>query len=127
MVCLLMSFLPFLAIYILNLISLVLQLQGISDRDPGSLETGKTVHHWMNVAHVILCFVNPFYCFPGTLLAIGFTMTETMVQMPGLEMSSPKIFGSVVAVPLVGAVFVSLLLAATIGVDLRRCRLASSL
>lgn len=124
-ICLMASVVPFMAVYIMTLLSVGFQLSG----DQSQFNTGKIVHYWGNFIHVIMCFVNPFYCLPGSFAAIGLSLLSDMdiPPMPGvvpsdIDLGFPTIFGSAVALPIIGAFVFSSILCFTLAYDLDRIK-----
>jgi len=119
-ICLMASVIPFMAVYITTFLGISLQLTGNSSE----MKTGKSIHVWGNLIHILMCFINPFYCLPGCFAAIGLTIFNELPTPPGVDVEFPSIFGSAVAYPLVGAIALSLFLAMTLvfdGEQIKRC------
>ncbi|CAK0827137.1 unnamed protein product [Prorocentrum cordatum] len=136
-VSLLASVLPFLAVYIMALLGVVSQTSAAHDceRDLGDsdvecqagLDFGKTMHRWAVALHWLMSFVDPYYCLPGTFLAIGLSSIPDD-PVPGLALSIdvgfPAIAGSAPAVPLLGSLAISALLALSLTCDAASARQA---
>jgi ABC-type multidrug transport system ATPase subunit len=107
------SVIPFMAVYIMTLISVTLQIEGLSKGEQSTVDQGKSMHVWANSLHWIASFVDPFYCLPGAFAAIGLTILSDMPMPPGidLDLQFPTLFGSPVAVPILGSIFLSSVLA----------------
>jgi ABC-type multidrug transport system ATPase subunit len=120
-VCLMASVVPFMAVYIMTIISVVLQLS----MDEESMQTGKDVHHYGNLIHIVSCFINPFYCLPGSFAAIGLALFSDF-QIPGmpisLDLGFPTLFGSAIALPIVGALVLTGCLTLSLVFDVERIK-----
>lgn len=113
------------AVYILTILSVSFQLDG-DIRDNPNLETGRQMHFWANFIHILMCFMNPFYCLPGSFAAIGLRLlgnfAGAVTLPPGVELQFPDIFGSVIALPIFGALVLSSIFGISLAFDLDRCK-----
>lgn len=87
------------------------------------------MHFWANLIHVLMCFINPFYCLPGSFAAIGLTLFNDLSSLgppgvvpPGVDLQFPSLFGSAVALPLIGATALSVFLCVTLASDVDRIK-----
>jgi len=132
-ICFLSSILPFFAVLMMTQMSMQMQINAARSflqyhdeetlaNDP-SMKLGKSIHAWATYLHVSMCFVNPFYCLPGSFAAIGLsTFSSNDFVLPGTDLEFPSIFGSAAALPLVGAITLSCFLSMTLVYDADRIR-----
>lgn len=131
-VSLLCSIIPFFAVYIMTLLSFPSQITGAQMDPPnqGMIDSGKSLHEWAVIIHIVVSLTNPYYVLPGTFLSIGLSQLPTRfphvnpdgsLDFTEIEVLPPKLFGSYAAIPILGSVFVSVLLALNLVRD-RCCR-----
>jgi len=129
-ISLMASAVPFLAVEILTVLSVTMQLGGVTcllDHSQAdevcnqSIDQGLRMHTWANNIHLIMSFVDPFYCLPGAFVAVGLTRLTDIPLPPGVHMdiTLPSFGGSYIAVPLVGAAVLCFLLCLVLALDVQ--------
>eukprot|EP00928_Gymnodinium_smaydae_P040804 TRINITY_DN27638_c0_g2_i1.p1 TRINITY_DN27638_c0_g2~~TRINITY_DN27638_c0_g2_i1.p1 ORF type:complete len:1401 (-),score=218.94 TRINITY_DN27638_c0_g2_i1:188-3760(-) len=116
------SVIPFMAVYILTLLSVTLQVIGLTKSQPdmSMINQGKNLHAWGCAIHWVMSFLDPFYCLPGTFVGIGLAQLDGLGLDGRIDVSLPTIGGSHVAIPLLGALTLSLAMCASLIFDLER-------
>jgi len=130
-ISLMASVIPFLAVYIMTILSVSLQISALPTY-PGSkpnqtqIDQGKSLHFWANLIHWSMSFIDPFYCLPGTFAALGLTQLTDLgnnaASLYGVELDLlfPSLGGSYIAVPLIGAIVFSIFCCVFLAWDMGR-------
>lgn len=122
LVSLVCSIIAFFAVYITTSLSFALSLAGAEHNPPIQPEVneGQSLHHRAVLIHILLSALDPYYVLPGTFLSIGlsqlpslpyFEIVNGQYQLGEINISLPSVFGSYTAIPILGNIFVSVLLA----------------